>query len=43
MFSEKIVVTEASRSSGAMYTAQCGIKYGKEVYAAPGSINHLKE
>lgn len=39
MLSEKIVVTEASKDSGALYTVYCGIKYGKEVYAAPGNIN----
>ena len=38
MLSEKIVVVQASKDSGALYTAKCGLKYNKEVYAVPGSI-----
>lgn len=39
MLSKKVVVVEASKESGALYTAHCGVKYGKEVYAVPGNIN----
>lgn len=39
MLSNKIVVVEATKDSGSLYTAYYGIKYGKEVYSVPGNIN----
>lgn len=39
MLSDKIIVVEAAKSSGALYTAYCGVKYGKQVYSVPGNIN----
>lgn len=38
MFSDKVVIVQASKDSGAIYTATCGLKYNKEVYAVPGTI-----
>ena len=38
MLSHKVVIVQASKDSGAIYTATCGLKYNKEVYAVPGSI-----
>lgn len=39
MLSEKIIVVEASKDSGSLYTAHCGIRYEKDIYAVPGNIN----
>ena len=39
MLAEKIIVVEATKDSGAVYTAHCGMKYKKEVYSVPGNIN----
>lgn len=41
MLAEKIVVVEASKDSGAIFTAKSGIKYNKDVYAVPGNINSI--
>lgn len=38
MLSEKIVVVQASKDSGALHTAKYGFEYNKEVYAVPGTI-----
>lgn len=38
MLSEKIVVVQASKDSGSLYTARTGIKYNKEVFAVPNSV-----
>lgn len=38
MLSDQIFVMEATINSGALYTAECGFKYGKEVFALPGNI-----
>jgi len=38
MLSDKVVIVQASKNSGAIYTATCGFKYNKEVYAVPGTI-----
>lgn len=38
MLSDKIVIVQASKDSGALYTAEYGMKYNKEVYAVPGNI-----
>lgn len=38
MLSHKVVIVQASKDSGAIYTATCGLKYNKEVYAVPGNI-----
>ena len=38
MLSDKVVIVQASKDSGALYTATCGLKYNKEVYAVPGTI-----
>ncbi|MDR5588237.1 DNA-processing protein DprA [Clostridium sp. 5N-1] len=38
MLCEKIVVTEAGKNSGALYTARCAMKYNKEVFAVPNNI-----
>jgi DNA processing protein len=38
MLSHKVVIVQASKDSGALYTAKCSLKYNKEVYAVPGSI-----
>ena len=40
MLAEKIIVVEATKDSGAVYTAHCGMKYKKEVYSVPGNINN---
>ena len=38
MLADKVVIVQASRDSGALYTAACGLKYNKKVYAVPGNI-----
>lgn len=38
MLSQKIVVIQAGKESGALYTAKCGIQYNKEVFAVPNNI-----
>ena len=38
MLVDKMVIVQASKESGALYTALCGLKYNKEVYAVPGTI-----
>lgn len=38
MLSNQIFIMEAARSSGSLYTAQCGLEYQKEVFALPGNI-----
>ena len=38
MLSHKVIIVQASKDSGALYTATCGLKYNKEVYAVPGTI-----
>ena len=38
MLSNKIVVVQASKDSGSLYTAKCGMKFNKEVYAVPSII-----
>lgn len=38
MLSKKIVVTQAGKNSGALYTAKYGMKYNKEVFAVPNTI-----
>lgn len=38
MLSNKVVVVQASKDSGALYTAKCGLRYNKEVYAVPSII-----
>ncbi|MBB6714803.1 DNA-processing protein DprA [Clostridium gasigenes] len=38
MLTDKIIVVQASKDSGALYTAKCGFKYEKQIYAVPGSI-----
>lgn len=38
MLCDKIVVVQATERSGAIYTAQYGMKYGKEVFAVPNTI-----
>jgi DNA processing protein len=38
MLAHKMVIIQASNESGALYTATCGLKYNKEVYAVPGTI-----
>lgn len=39
MLAEKIIIVQATKNSGAIYTAHCGIEYKKEVYSVPGNIN----
>lgn len=39
MLSEKIIIVEATKNSGSLYTAHYGVKYGKKVYSVPGDIN----
>lgn len=39
MLPDKIIVLEAAKLSGALYTAYCGVKYEKQVYSVPGKIN----
>lgn len=38
MLANKIVVIQAGKDSGALYTAKCGMKYNKEVFAVPNTI-----
>ena len=38
MLAKKIVVIQAGKDSGALYTAKCGMKYNKEVFAVPNNI-----
>lgn len=38
MLSTQIFVMEATKNSGSLYTAECGLGYDKEVFALPGSI-----
>ena len=38
MLSEKIIVVQAGKNSGALYTSEVGMKYKKEVFAVPNSI-----
>ena len=38
MLADKVVIVQASKDSGALYTAACGLKYNKKVYAVPGNI-----
>lgn len=38
MLAKKIVVIQAGKDSGALYTAKCGMKYNKEVFAVPNTI-----
>lgn len=38
MLSDQIFIMEAAKSSGSLYTAQCGFEYQKEVFALPGSV-----
>ncbi|MVX67476.1 DNA-protecting protein DprA, partial [Clostridium chromiireducens] len=38
MLAKKIVVVQAGKDSGALYTAKCGLKYNKEVFAVPNTI-----
>lgn len=38
MLSNQIYIMEATRSSGSLYTAQCGFEYKKQVFALPGNI-----
>lgn len=38
MLSEKIIVVQAGKNSGALYTAEVGMKYKKEIFAVPNSI-----
>lgn len=40
MLSSKVVVVEANKESGALYTAKCGMKFSRQVYAVPGNINN---
>lgn len=39
MLASKVVILQASKSSGSLHTANFSIKCNKEVYAAPGSLN----
>lgn len=38
ILSNQIYVMEATKTSGALYTAECGFDYNKEVFALPGNI-----
>lgn len=38
MLSQSIYVMQATSTSGSLYTAECGFKFGKEVYVLPGNI-----
>ncbi|MHC1749586.1 MAG: DNA-processing protein DprA [Cellulosilyticaceae bacterium] len=38
MLSDQLFIMQASTNSGALYTAEYGLKHNKEVYALPGSI-----
>lgn len=40
MLSDKIVVVEASKNRGSLFTAKYGLKYKKEVFAVPVNINN---
>lgn len=37
--SDKLVVAEAKKRSGAMITVDFALEYGREVYAVPGNIS----
>lgn len=39
MLSSKVIITQASKSSGSLHTANFSMKCNKEVYAAPGPLN----
>ena len=39
MLSKAVVMTEAGLKSGALYTINYGIEYGKEIFAVPGNID----
>ncbi|MGL5676625.1 MAG: DNA-processing protein DprA [Cellulosilyticaceae bacterium] len=48
MLSDYIYIMQASKTSGSLYTAECGLRLNKEVFTLPGSIydplqegNHL--
>lgn len=48
MLSDHIYIMQATKTSGALYTAECGLAFAKEVFTLPGSIydplhegNHL--
>lgn len=41
MLSHKIVIVQAFKDSGAIYTATYGLKYNKEVYAVLGTRKHI--
>lgn len=39
MLSSKVIIPQASKSSGSLHTANFSMKCNKEVYAAPGPLN----
>lgn len=39
MLSDKVVVVQASKNSGALYTARYSLKTNKDTYSVPGKIN----
>lgn len=39
---DKILITEASKNSGSIITANLGLEQGKDIYAIPGNITSLK-
>ena len=41
MLAKAVVMTEAGLKSGALYTINYGIEYGKEIFAVPGNIDNF--
>ncbi len=39
--SDGVLITEAGEKSGALYTKEFALEYGKSVYAVPGNINSI--
>lgn len=38
MLSQSIYIMQATKTSGSLYTAECGFKFGKDIYVLPGNI-----
>lgn len=41
LISHAVLMTEAGQKSGALYTINYGIEYGKEIFAVPGNIDNF--